>query len=119
MPTQIHLLLAYVSGLVTLLLAAEAGWRAIHNAPSSALSSWISGGQLVAVATTSIFGLALVTFGAQPSESVHYLLALAALALPPAASILTHGTALRTRAAATALSALIALGAVALLFMTG
>jgi hypothetical protein len=119
MPTQIHLALAIVSAVATALLAAEAGWRALRDVPRAPLSGWLSAAQLIAVGVTSIAGLGLVALGTQPQNTIHYLLAVAALIAVPGVQTFLTRMGERLRAAIVCVTALLALGAVALLFMTG
>lgn len=119
MPTQIHLVLAFVSAAATAVVAAEAGWRALRDLPRTPLSGWLAAAQLIALAITCIVGLGLVGLGTQPQNTIHYLLALLALALGPAVSTFLTRTGERMRAAVMSVTALLALVAVALLFVTG
>jgi hypothetical protein len=119
MATTLHLVLAYISAAATALVAAEAGWRAWREAPATSLARVLSVTQLAALAITAFAGFALIAGETAADSGLHYLLAVAALLSVPAAPMFTMAVGPRRRALVTCLAALLALGFVALLFITG
>ena len=119
MLSQIHLLLAIASAIVTGVVGLEAGWRLVTDVAAARLSGVLGRTQLFVVAATAVVGVLLVASGESAGNGLHYLLAVIALLSVPAAPMAVMRAGDRTRAAATCVAAVAALVAVALLFVTG
>ena len=71
-----------------MLVALEAGWRALRNLPPGLWSTRLNNIALIAVLVASAGGLGMVVGGGGPADSLHYVYgALAIFALPLTTSL--------------------------------
>lgn len=119
MATQLHLYFAVACALLIAAAGAEAAWRLVRRAAPARLAERLDQVVLLALLVTSAGGLGVVAGGGGPSNSLHYIYTVVALALLPLASTFTRARSARVRAAATMLAAIVALVVVWRLFQTG
>jgi hypothetical protein len=116
---DLHLLLALTSLAVMALVAAEGAARLVAARPPGRLAAASSATVTILLGMTSAGGLALLVGGHRPSEWLHLVYALLALALIPFADSLMSQASPRRRALARLGGALIAAVVIARLFATG
>ena len=119
MAAQLHLWLAVACALLIAAAGAEAAWRLVRRAAPGRLAERLDQVVLLVLLVTSAGGLGVVTGGGGPSNSLHYVYTVVALAMLPLASTFTRGRSARLRAAATVVAAIVALVVVVRLFQTG
>ena len=93
--------------------------RAARRSPPGSLALGLEVALLIVLAVTIAVGMGLLIGRARPASPLHYVLAVAALGIPPIAEVVSRGSLPRARGLASLVGALVALAVVALLFATG
>jgi hypothetical protein len=115
----LHLFLAFASAAVVALAGLEAGLRLARNQKPGTLSARLTESVLLILGVTAASGLGMFVGGARPHEMLHLLYAGLAFAAFPVTDALAGRLSLRVRALTTVVAALLGLGLLARLFMTG
>ena len=93
--------------------------RAARRSPPGSLALGLEVALLIVLAVTIAVGMGLLIGRARPASPLHYVLAVAALGVPPIAEVVSRGSSPRARGLASLVGALVALAVVASLFATG
>jgi hypothetical protein len=105
--------------LAVVLLGLEAVIRIVRRTPPGVVAERLSQIFLIALVVTVAGGLGLLAGGGRPTEALHFVYAIVALAVVPVADSVAQRAGARQRGIASLIGALVALAVVARLFQTG
>jgi len=116
---DVHRVLAFLSLLAMGSVAVEGGVRAALDRPAGQWASRLTGLLLVLIGLTAAAGLALLVDGYRPRELLHFVYALLAFGIVPAADSISARWPQRRRALARGIGSLVGLGVILRLYGTG
>jgi hypothetical protein len=116
---DLHIGLAVATAAAFLVVAGEAAARGVAGRPPGRFATLTSAAAMIAVGMTAAGGLALFVRSERPNEPLHLVYAVLAFLLVPLADAFTQASEPRRRAVGRVVAAILALGVVARLFVTG
>lgn len=116
---DLHVALAWTTGLALAVVTVEGGVRAVRGSPADRLARAALNVAVVLVGMTAAAGLAMLVRAERPGEWLHLVYALLAFGMVPATDSITVAAGTRAQGLARLAGGLVAIAVVSRLFATG